>query len=191
MSKVNVFVTVIACLLYRVASQAAGDAGLIGYGIPEYRPVCCWTCQDVLYDPYLSCTTFMEMDMKLRPREMMMMGSTTGECRLSNAPYMQTLAYCIKVECGKRGVSHGDQEACFHKILPEGNYNKTYDETIPPTPPVDMLAEGDEWLNKTMLVNGPHYLIAYATLKGYSRIGYAHSRYSYAISLSHTFPLEH
>jgi hypothetical protein len=178
MARTNVYVAVTACLLYTVASQAAGDAGLIGYGIPEYHPFCCWTCKDVLYDPYLSCTTFMEMDMKLRTREMMMMGSTSDGCRLSNKPYMQTLAYCIKDECDKRGVSHSDQKTCFHKVLPEGSYNMTYDETIPPVLPVSMLAEDAEWLNQTMLVNGPNYLIAYATMKGYSRIGYAHSRYS-------------
>ena len=169
---------VVACWLPGVISQAAGEAGLIGYGIPEYHPVCCWSCWDVLLTPYLSCTTFMEMDMKLRPRAMMMMGSTSDECRLSNEPYMQSLAYCIKSECDKRDVSHDDQNRCFHRVLPHASHNISYEDTIPQQVPHAMLAEDAEWLNETMLVNDRTLFIAYTTMKGYSRTGYAHSRYS-------------
>ena len=191
MARLEHLVAVVACLLPAVVTQAAGEHGLIGYGIPEYHPLCCWTCWDVLFAPYLNCTVFMNMDMKLRARDMSMMGETSDACRVSNQPYMQTLSYCIQDECNKRGVSHNDQALCFHRTLPDGFKNITFEESLPLIPPTEMLDEDAEWLNKTMLVNAPNYLVDYATMQGYSRIGYAHSRWSYVTDCFHYFSWVH
>lgn len=88
--------------------------GVIGYGIPMYEPLCCYSCHDALSSLYLNCTTFHDehsdmegMDMKIKKRMDMggeSMGETSDECRAQDQTWLQTLSYCMKTRCDEEGA---------------------------------------------------------------------------------------
>lgn len=89
--------------------------GLIGYGINMYNPICASACQDAI-TKYLYCNdTTSDSDDGMSSMSMitmMDMGGTTNStsnltatmspslaCIADNAPYLQTVAYCMSQRC--------------------------------------------------------------------------------------------
>lgn len=159
--------------------------GVIGYGIPMYKPVCCYACHDALSALYLNCTTFSDdhhsgMDMKLMKRMDMggeTMADTSVECRASNQVWLQTLAYCISSHCSEEGAGEGHQAQCFQKVAAELTPVQSLEESIPSEPPTRELAEDDEWLNTTRLVNPVLYADNWRTLDEFARSEERHTQY--------------
>lgn len=62
---------------------ASPAAGLVGYGIRLYSPVCAAACRESIAPVPLACS-----------RE-----TTTPRCRASDAPFLTTLAWCVRSTC--------------------------------------------------------------------------------------------
>lgn len=157
----------------------------MGFGRSIYQDSCALACYDSLSSLYLSCTTFpehhdisgmngnMKMDMSMD-----MMGTTTEECRTSNTPWLQTMAYCIQQACGAHGYTVKDQARCFSTHAVAGALEPTFQACLPDTVPTTELSAHAMWLNTTSLVNHDLYYATHGTLDEFARSEYLHTRYS-------------
>lgn len=172
------------------AEAQVGKNGVVGFGISLYEDLCCQACHDSLSALYLNCTTFMSsddmagmdgMDMKKVKRDDMamdMMGMTSDECRASNTPWLQTMAYCIQQNCKADGYPADKQATCFSNQALAGASQPTLQESLPATAPTVELAADAMWLNDTSLVNHDLYYSTHGTLGEFARSEYFHTRYS-------------
>jgi hypothetical protein len=70
--------------------------GLIGYGVSQNQPFCAYSCAGVVSGYTLTCSTASSSSSgKAKGHG----SSTTANCTASNAPYLQTLAYCLDTNC--------------------------------------------------------------------------------------------
>ncbi|KAI0445504.1 ferric reductase like transmembrane component-domain-containing protein [Xylaria telfairii] len=120
----------------------------------------------------------MDMDM-----DMAMMGTTTEECRTSNMPWLQTMAYCIKQACTPHGYTEERQAGCFSLHAVAGALEPTFRDSLPATAPTVELSEHETWLNTTSLVNHDLYHATHGTLEEFARSEYIHTRYSMILYL--------
>ncbi|TRX96499.1 hypothetical protein FHL15_002771 [Xylaria flabelliformis] len=171
---------------------SAANDGVVGFGIDLYPDLCCQTCRDSLSTLYLSCTTFpnnnaSSMDssgMKKRHDDgepMANMPMTSDECRTSNLPWLQTMAYCIQQNCNAVGFGTVEQAKCFSKEAVSGAAKPTLQESIPTKVPTVELARDAVWLNATSLVNSELYYATYGTYAEFGRSENYHTKYSVAL----------
>ncbi|KAI0491154.1 ferric reductase like transmembrane component-domain-containing protein [Xylaria cf. heliscus] len=177
-------------LLLLTRDVSGAENGIIGFGLSLYPDSCCLACHDSLSSLYLSCTTFpdhddmsgmpadMDMDM-----DMDMMGTTTEECRTSNMPWLQTMAYCIQQACTPHGYTAERQAKCFSVHAVDGASEPTFYDSLPATAPTAELSEDATWLNTTSLVNHNLYYATHGTLDEFARSEYIHTRYSVILYL--------
>ncbi|KAI1424390.1 ferric reductase like transmembrane component-domain-containing protein [Xylaria sp. FL1777] len=170
-------------LFLLIQDVRGAENGIIGFGLSFYQDSCCLACHDSLSPLYLDCTTFpqhhnmsgMKMDMDM---DMDMMGTTSEECRSSNMPWLQTIAYCIQQACGPHGYTMEQQAKCFRLYAVDGASEPTFHHSLPDTAPTAELPEDAEWLNVTSLVNQDLYYATHGTLDEFARSEYIHTRYS-------------
>ncbi|KAI8952750.1 ferric reductase like transmembrane component-domain-containing protein [Xylaria longipes] len=177
-------------LLLLVQNADGAKSGIVGFGLSLYQDSCCLACHDSLSSLYLSCTAFpdhgnmsgmpadMDMDM-----DMEMMGTTTEECRTSNMPWLQTMAYCIKQACTPHGYTEEMQADCFSVHAVAGASEPTFHDSLPASAPTIELSENATWLNTTRLVNQHLYHATHGTLEEFARSEYIHTRYSMILYL--------
>jgi hypothetical protein len=175
------------CLVHNAEAQVGKD-GVVGFGISLYEDLCCQACHDSLSALYLNCTTFMPMDdgmggmamkkVKRDGMDMSMMGMTSDECRASNTPWLQTMAYCIQQNCNADMYPADKQATCFSNQALAGASSPTLQQSLPPTAPTVELASDAMWLNETSLVNAELYYSTHGTLGEFARSEYLHTRYS-------------
>jgi hypothetical protein len=190
--KIMQFALLLPCLFLSLTSPVSAALklqeikhGVIGLGIPMYKPVCCYACHDSLSALYLNCTTFTDdhhsgMDMKLKKRMDMggeTMADTSNECRATDQIWLQTLAYCISSRCTEEGASESHQAQCFQKVAAGLIPVQSLQSSIPSHPPTAELAEDDEWLNTTHLVNEVMYADNRRTLDEFAKSEERHTRY--------------
>ncbi|KAI0855902.1 ferric reductase like transmembrane component [Xylaria cubensis] len=179
-------------LLSSTQHVSAANDGVVGFGIDLYPDLCCQTCRDSLSTLYLSCTTFpnnnaSSMDssgMKKRHDDeapMANMPMTSDDCRASNLPWLQTMAYCIQQNCNAVGFGTAEQTKCFSKEAVSGAAKPTLQESIPAKVPTVELARDAIWLNATSLVNGELYYATYGTYAEFGRSENYHTKYSVAM----------
>lgn len=170
----------------------ASNNGVVGFGIDLYPDLCCQSCRDSLSTLYLSCTTFPDSSnasdtdtsgmsgMKKRHDEGTMEGLpiTSDDCRASNLPWLQTMAYCIQQNCNAVGFGAIKQGKCFSNQALSGAAKPTLEESLPVTIPTVELASDAVWLNSTSLVNGELYYETYGTYTEFGRSEYLHTKYS-------------
>jgi hypothetical protein len=163
--------------------------GVLGFGIPMYQPLCCYSCHDALSALYLNCTTFSEdmdmhhsgMDMKLL-RRMDMGGESTATtsdaCYASDRTWLETFSHCVHDKCSRDGVDEGKQGQCFSKLAANGLPVSTLQTSLPSIAPSFELDAEAIWLNKTSLVNEHAYLANYVTMKEFVSSEHRHTRYA-------------
>jgi hypothetical protein len=163
--------------------------GVLGFGIPMYQPLCCYSCHDALSALYLNCTTFAEdtdmhhsgMDMKLLKR-MDMGGESTATthdaCYASDKAWLGTFSNCVHDKCSKDGVDQSRQAQCFSKLAANGLPVSTLQDSLPSVSPSVILDTEAIWLNKTSLVNEYAYLANYVTMKEFVSSEHRHTRYA-------------
>ncbi|KAI1269970.1 ferric reductase like transmembrane component-domain-containing protein [Xylariaceae sp. FL1019] len=160
--------------------------GIVGFGITMYPHVCCQTCHDLLSPLYLDCTTF-DDGMSSMKRDMGMdsdvMGTTSDECRSSNRPWLQTMAYCIQQNCVADGYSMEEKAKCFSHTAVAGASEPNYQSSLPPKAPTVELEMDAMWLNATSLVNGHMYHSTYGTYAEFERSEVLHTRYAMILYL--------
>ena len=108
----------------------------------------------------------------------MPMPTTSDECRASNVPWLQTMAYCIRTNCDAAGYSTDKQVECFSQRAVAGASQPALDASLPPTPPTAEVASDATWLNSTSLVNAALYRSAYGTYQEFQKEEILHSTYS-------------
>ncbi|KAI0548360.1 ferric reductase like transmembrane component [Xylaria curta] len=185
-----------ALLLLSLLSSAqyagATNDGVVGFGIDLYPDLCCQTCRDSLSTLYLSCTTFpsnnaSSMDsssMKKRHDDgepMANMPMTSDDCRASNLPWLQTMAYCIQQNCNAVGFGTAEQTKCFSKEAVAGAAKPTLQDSMPAKVPTVEIARDAVWLNATSLVNSELYYETYGTYAEFGRSENYHTKYSVAL----------
>ncbi|OIW24571.1 hypothetical protein CONLIGDRAFT_636726 [Coniochaeta ligniaria NRRL 30616] len=174
-------VAVILTLLCFVGDAWGTKYGIIGFGISLYPDLCCQACHDSLSTLSLNCTTF-GSDGDMSGMDMggseMDMGTTSDDCRASNTPWLQTMAYCIQQNCDAVGYPAEKQAACFSVQAVAGASEPTFESSLPVQPPTVELSADDMWLNVTSLVNSDLYASTYGTLAEFTREEVLHSRYA-------------
>lgn len=179
--------TLFGLLLSALFGDVSGaDNGIIGFGLSLYQDACSLACHDSLAALYLNCTTFsehdgmpgMQSDMEMGGMDMGPAGTTTEECRASNKPWLQTMAYCIQQACGAHGYTVEDQARCFSLHAVAGASEPTFHDSLPDSAPTVVLSEHAMWLNVTSLVNPYLYHATHGTLEEFARSEYIHTRYS-------------
>ncbi|KAJ8132070.1 hypothetical protein O1611_g1554 [Lasiodiplodia mahajangana] len=180
-----------AALFAQLQGVSGAKGGIIGFGLSLYQDSCSLACHDSLSSLYLSCTTFSDHDgmtgMKEMGMEMGMTGMTTEECRTSNMPWLQTMAYCIQQACGAQGYTVEKQASCFKTHAVAGASEPTFHDCLPITAPTIELPENATWLNSTSLVNHHLYHATHGTLEEFARSEYIHTRYSIYVALNVIF----
>ncbi|KAI0420240.1 ferric reductase like transmembrane component-domain-containing protein [Xylaria grammica] len=186
----STFALFAAAVFLQARDVSGAKNGIIGFGIPLYEDACSLACHDSLSSLYLGCTTFpehhnmsgmsMSMDMDM---DMEMMGTTSEECRTSNMPWLQTMAYCIQQACGAYGYSVEKQAKCFSVHAVAGASEPTFHDCLPDTAPTVELPQDAMWLNVTSLVNHETYHATCGTLEEFARSEYIHTKYSLILYL--------
>jgi hypothetical protein len=169
--------------------NAEKQYGVLGFGIPMYEPLCCYSCRDAMSTLYLNCTTFAEdmgmdhggMDMKLRKR--MDMGGeatamTSDACYASDRAWLETFSNCVHDKCSKDGVDESVQAQCFSKLAANGLSVSIFQDSLPSVAPSVELDGEATWLNTTSLVNEHAYLANYVTMKEFVSSEHRHTRYA-------------
>jgi len=176
----SAFTSLSLLLLVQVQVQdVRAEKGIIGFGRTIYPDLCCLSCYYSLSSLYLSCTTFPDMSgMDMDMESMMSMGTTSDECRTSNTPWLESMAYCIDQACAADGYSLEEKEQCFSKHAVAGASVPTFRESLPDTDPTVELPEHVMWLNVTSRVNKHTYHVTYGTMGVFRSMEYAHTRYS-------------
>lgn len=158
--------------------------GISGFGITLYPDLCCQACHDSLSSLSLNCTTFDDHDDDSMPgMDMGSMGSTTDDCRASNLPWLQTMAYCIQQQCDAVGYPVEKQAECFGVQAVAGAGEPTFQSSLPTSAPTVEVAAEEMWLNVTSLVNSGLYSSNYGTLDEFIREELLHSKYAYVCLL--------
>lgn len=180
-------VTILQLLSIASLVSAQTGTGIIGYGISFWQDLCCQACADSLSALYLNCTTFSNsdggdgMDMGSGDdKDGMVMGATSDECRASNTPWLQTMAYCIQSNCNANGyTSEAKQAACFVAHALDGDATgPCYQSSLPPTAPTVELGADAMWLNDTSLVNADMYFSIYGSEGNFAESEYYHTKYA-------------
>ncbi|KAI0108717.1 ferric reductase like transmembrane component-domain-containing protein [Nemania sp. FL0031] len=179
---ISSFTLLSASLLTQFQGVTGAKGGIIGFGLSLYQDSCSLACHDSLSSLYLSCTTFSDHNgmtgMKEMGMEMGMTGMTTEECRTSNMPWLQTMAYCIQQACGAQGYTVERQARCFSTHAVAGASEPSFHDCLPITAPTVELPENATWLNSTSLVNHHLYHATHGTLEEFARSEYIHTKYS-------------
>lgn len=160
-------------LLLLVHDVIGAKSGIIGYGLSMYEDLCCLSCHDSLSSLYLDCTTFTDM-----PGMDMAMGKTSAECRTSNKPWLESMAYCIQQACSADGYSVEEQARCFNVHAVDGALGHSFHHSLPHMAPTVELPHHAMWLNATSLVNHDLYHSAHGTMGEFARSEYIHSKYA-------------
>ena len=169
-----------ACfLVHMVSSMSAGRPGhgLIGYGISMYKPLCAFTCRDVLSSSMLNCSVPMdEADM-----DMDMDSATSPECYSTDDAFLETLAYCMSTHCPDIAVWELEKYwrtnvagTQLNQPIPKANYQQTLANIT--TEPTNTLVIGEE-LNKTMIISHEDYEASYNAHGVFEKMEVTHETY--------------
>lgn len=151
-------------LVSSMVSTGRPGHGLIGYGISMYKPLCAYTCRDVLSTSMLNCSEHMDMSEGM-DMEMDMGSATSPECYATDDAFLETLAYCMSTHC--QNVPVWDLEKYWNmniagtqpkQPVPKATYQQTLANMT--TEPTDTLVVGED-LNKTMIVSEEGYQSSY------------------------------
>ncbi|KAK6002962.1 hypothetical protein QM012_000807 [Aureobasidium pullulans] len=187
--KIPVTVRFALPILFSDFVSAETQYGILGFGIPMYQPLCCYSCHDALSALYLECTTFSDdmnmhhsdMDMKLIKRMDMggdSMATTSDACYASDRIWLETFSYCVHEKCAQDNVDQSEQSKCFSRLAANGLQVPTLQASLPSTAPTVQLETEATWLNSTNLVNGNAYLSNYVTMKEFVSSEERHTRYA-------------
>ncbi|KAI0531860.1 ferric reductase like transmembrane component-domain-containing protein [Xylaria digitata] len=167
----------IVAVLLQIQDVIGAKNGIIGFGIPLYQDSCCLACHDSLSSLYLGCTTFPKHH-DMPGMDMDMTGMTSEECRTSNMPWLQTMAYCIQQACGAHGYTVEQRAKCFSIHAAAGASEPAFHDCLPDMAPTVELPPDAKWLNITSRVNRDLYHSTHGTLEEFARSEYIHTRYS-------------
>ena len=163
-----------------VTSMVSGGRpghGLIGFGITMYKPLCAFTCRDVLSSSMLNCSVPMDM----AEMEMDMDSATSPECYSTDDAFLDTLAYCMSTRCQDVAVWELEKYwrmnvagTQLNQPIPKANYQQTLASIT--TEPTDTLVIGGD-LNKTMIISHEDYEASHNAHGVFEKMEVTHETY--------------
>lgn len=175
--------TIGAALLLPLAvngSQGRPGYGLIGYGIPMYKPPCAYSCRSSISNP-LDCGDHEHHMPMVRRMSGMDMKMPTPECYASNTPFLQTLAYCMSTHC--QDVEVWELERYWEmnvagRLVHQPSPNMTFQEALESIsePPTEVVP-AEEMLMSVSLVDEESYVGNFNGNFGFESNETIHSRY--------------
>ncbi|GAP93435.1 putative ferric reductase like transmembrane component [Rosellinia necatrix] len=176
-------------LLSSLHHVGATKNGIVGFGIDIFPDLCCQACTDSLSSLYLSCTNFSDTNTTSSTsgghgeEDMAGMPTTSDECRASNRPWLETMAYCVQQNCNAVGFEASKQASCFSLHAVAGAAEPTFQQCLPMKAPATDLTADAVWLNSTSLVNSDLYYSTYGTYAEFERSEIFHTTYSVTLIL--------
>lgn len=154
--------------------------GLIGYGISMYKPLCAFTCRDVLSSSRLDCSPHMHASEGME-MDMHMASDTSPECYAADNAFLQTLAYCMSTHCQNMATWELERYWNMNAAGKQPNQpvpKATYQQMLASMTmePRDTLVVGED-LNKTMLISDGDYRASYNAQGLFERMEVHHETY--------------
>jgi hypothetical protein len=156
--------------------------GVIGYGVVMYDPPCAFACIDTVKGWDLDCGDHDE-DMDGMDMGGMHMSSPTPECRATNDPFLQTLAWCFHTHC--RDVNNSTLETIWEmdvvarlqvQPMPKYSYQAAL-ARVAQRPPTSVL-HLDAVLNTTSLVDEESWFSNFNGVQGFEKMEIRTETYS-------------
>ena len=152
-----------------------------------YKPLCAYTCRDVLSTSMLDCSDQTDMThmhgSMLRKRADMGV-ETSPECYAADDSFLRTLAYCMSSRC--QGLAAWKLEKYWNlnvagrepnQPVPKDTYQSTLEKIS--TKPSDELVLGED-LNHTMVVADEDYQASFNAQGMFEQMEINHEKYGYA-----------
>jgi hypothetical protein len=161
-------------LIYATGLDATGNVGVVGLGRTVFEPLCCYACLGSLWGLNLACTV---------PEKK---GESTGsdaKCHASSSVYLNSLAYCLQVNCAADNVSESQVGQCWSVVAGDGLEVSSLEQNLPSTPPTTELAYDAQSLVKISLVNNQFYENSRTTIQGYVAQETVHALYGFVYSI--------
>ncbi len=167
-------------LVLSMVSSGRDGHGLIGYGISMYKPLCAYTCRDVLSSSTLDCSEHMHMSHDMH---MGMGASTSPECYATDDAFLSSLAYCISTHCHNVSVWELEKYWTMNvagkqpdQPLPKATYQQTLANIT--AAPKDTLIMSED-LNRTMIVPNEDYQSSFNAQGLFEKMERRHETYGY------------
>ncbi|KAM6511370.1 hypothetical protein FALCPG4_016375 [Fusarium falciforme] len=134
--------------------------GVIGYGVVMYDPPCAFGCIDTVKSWTLDCKDDHGMG---EHSSSMHMATATPECKSTNDPFLQTMAWCFHTHCAdeKNSTLENIWEMDIVgrlKIQPTPKYSYQVALALAAKDPPTEVVDKEEVLNKTSLVDEDAWL---------------------------------
>ncbi|KAM0345823.1 hypothetical protein ACHAPU_006176 [Fusarium lateritium] len=129
--------------------------GVIGYGISMYDPPCAFSCIQTVGSWMLQCDDDHDMGEHMSS---MHMAAATPECKATNDPFLQTVAWCFYTHCQDQNNSTlegiWEMEVVGRlKVQPTPKYSYQAALSLVSKDPPAKILDSKDILNKTSLVN--------------------------------------
>ncbi|RSL58226.1 hypothetical protein CEP54_007886 [Fusarium duplospermum] len=134
--------------------------GVIGYGVVMYDPPCAFGCIDTVKGWTLDCKDDHGMG---EHSSSMHMAAATPECKATNDPFLQTMAWCFHTHCVD--VKNSTLENIWEmeivgrlKVQPTPKYSYQVALSLAAKDPPTEVVDSEEVLNRTSLVDEDAWL---------------------------------
>ncbi|RMJ13642.1 hypothetical protein CDV36_006670 [Fusarium kuroshium] len=134
--------------------------GVIGYGVVMYDPPCAFGCIDTVKGWSLDCKDDHGMG---EHSSSMHMAAATPECKATNDPFLQTMAWCFHTHCAD--VKNSTLENIWEmdivgrlKVQPTPKYSYQVALSLAAKDPPTEVVDSEEVLNRTSLVDEDAWL---------------------------------
>jgi hypothetical protein len=160
--------SIIFIFLLKIPLVSTQNVGLLGLGRTIFSPTCCYACLSTLWGLELSCS---------QPENTQTFALSTPQCHASNAPYLSSLAYCLKEKCPVDGVSDREIQTCWAQVAGDGTPVTDWETNLPIEAPTEQLSYDATILNVTSLVNGTLFTDSQQTIMAYVSAEKDHALY--------------
>ena len=155
------------------ASLLSSGHGVSGLGLSLFKPSCCYSCLNSLWALDLPCS-------QTNPN--LTFAVNSPQCHASNKIYLESLAWCMKLECIGEGVSDAEVGSVWNRIAGDGAKVGEWQSYLAQQPS-STLASGAVNLTQPSLVNREVYEHSRDTILDYSSQEKYHEIYRYTFLL--------
>ncbi|KAH7239822.1 ferric reductase like transmembrane component-domain-containing protein [Fusarium solani] len=153
--------------------------GVIGYGVVMYDPPCAFGCIDTVKGYTLDCKDDHGMG---EHSSSMHMAAATPECKATNDPFLQTMAWCFHTHCTdeKNSTLENIWERDIVgrlKIQPTPKYSYQVALALAAKDPPTEVLDKEEVLNRTSLVDEDAWLANFNGDSGFEQMEILAERY--------------
>lgn len=159
--------------------------GIIGYGISMYDPPCAYACIDTIKRATLNCMPGHDMDMDMD----MEMPPSTPECKATNDPYLQTMAWCFHTHCldiSKATLEYVWETDIVGRLAVQPSPKYSYTEALSRVNGTPTRTLSKSMLNETVLVNEKKWVGNFNGVGGFESMERLSEKYAQVAPSSHS-----